>query len=257
MSLSFSSVAIRRGRKTIIDEVTVSFEPGTMTAIVGPNGAGKSTVLACGAGVIRPARGEVELMGRTIASTPAPQLARLRAYLPQTPSPETPFTAEAVVRMGRYTLERTEPLGDTASTTAQAMERLGVSDLATRRMMDLSGGERARVSLARIVAQDAPLILLDEPTSALDIGQQDLAMRVFRRLAAEGRTVVVVAHDLNLAAAHADRILLLAGGRIAADGAPVDVLTSDHLSTAYDHPITVVRHPLRSTPLVVSDVAGS
>ena len=124
--------------------------------------------------------------------------------------------------------------------------------LAHRELRTLSSGEQQRVAIARAVVQDTGVLLLDEPTSTLDLRHQELVMEVLRQLAAEAKSVVAVLHDLNLAAAYADRILLMAGGRVQAFGTPQEVLTSDRLSAAYDRAVEVMRHPFRDCPLVLS-----
>ncbi len=133
------------------------------------------------------------------------------------------------------------------------MERLDVHHLAHRTFRTLSGGEQARVALARVLVQHAPIVLLDEPTAALDLRHQELVMRIGREEADSGRAVVVVVHDLNLAASHADRIVLLQDGRLLADGTPRHVLRSDLLEQAYRIPVLVMDHPRRDCPLVLPD----
>jgi iron complex transport system ATP-binding protein len=133
-----------------------------------------------------------------------------------------------------------------------AMERTDVLHLARRIMSSLSSGEQQRVGLARVIAQETPVILLDEPTSSLDIGHQETVMRALRSLADDGTAIVVVLHDINLASAHSDRIMLLSAGRAAATGSPSEVLTSERLSSVYKQPMRVVDHPHRDCPLVLT-----
>jgi iron complex transport system ATP-binding protein len=239
------------GGRPLVDGVTFSAGNGEVIAVIGPNGAGKSTLLALLAGDLRAARGEARLMGRPPRSWPARRLARLRAVLPQTSATEFPFTSRQVVEMGcsawagrgRETRERMR------EAVERALDAADAGGLADAPVTELSVGERARVALARVLAQDAQVLMLDEPTAALDIRHQHTVMRVAREQAAAGRLVVAVLHDLNLAAGYADRIVLMAGGRLRALGTPAEVLTGDLLGGAYRHPIEVTPDP-RGRPLV-------
>ena len=249
--LECRGVGYRLGSRWLVSDVTLTAEPGEVLALAGPNGAGKSTLLGLLAGDLRPSAGQVLLGGRDVQTYAAPELARLRAVLPQTSVVSFAFTARQVVELGRAPWCR-GPGGDDAAAVDAAMAAVDVAALADRTYLSLSGGEAARVCFARVLAQDTPVVLLDEPTASLDLRHQVRAMVVARRLAAEGRAVVAVLHDLNLSAAHADRIALLAHGRLAAVGAPAEVLTEAGLSAVYGHPVAVVAHPHRNRPLVLA-----
>jgi iron complex transport system ATP-binding protein len=253
--LECRAVSYRVGDRWLVSEVTLDVEAGQVLAIAGPNGAGKSTLLGLLAGDLRPSAGEVRLGGRALTSYRAPDLARRRAVLPQSSILQFAFTVRQVVELGRAPWSKKFTARDEQAVDA-AMAATDVLPFAARNYLSLSGGEAARVSLARVLAQDTPLVLLDEPTASLDLRHQELAMAVARRLADAGRAVIAVLHDLNLAAAHADRVAVMAGGRLAAVGPPAEVLADDLLTTVYGHPVTVVAHPRRNCPLVLAGVAG-
>ncbi len=245
----------RAAGRWLVADVSIAVEAGEVLALVGPNGAGKSTLLALLAGDLRPAAGEVTLDGRPLGSIRSAELARLRAVLPQASVVQFAFTARQVVGLGRAPWAR-QPGGDDAAAVDAAMAAAGVAHLAGRSYLTLSGGEAARVALARVLAQDAPVVLLDEPTASLDLRHQEAAMAVARGLADAGRAVMVVLHDLNLAAAHTDRMGLMDGGRLVACGPPGDVLRAELLSPLYGIPVAVVPHPRRTCPLVVAGGAA-
>ncbi|WP_395573898.1 heme ABC transporter ATP-binding protein [Streptomyces sp. BK79] len=244
-------VRVRLGGRPVLDGVDVIVRAGEVLALVGPNGAGKSTLLGVLAADVPAAEGVVRVHGRPVEDWSAPELALRRAVLPQSASLSFPFPVEEVVRMGRAPWAGTDLRDEDDAAVAEAMARTEVSGFAGRPFSALSGGERARVALARVLAQHAPLLLLDEPTAALDLRHQELVLRVCRERARAGDAVVVVLHDLGLAAAYADRVAVLRAGRIAADGPPARVFREDLLSEVYDQPVEVLPHPRTGAPLVV------
>jgi len=229
--LQLQSVQLSRGARRILDDITLDFLPGSVTALVGPNGAGKSTLLAVAAGDLEAEQGKVLLRGQALAEWKAKPLARERAVMPQEHAVRFAFRVHEVVAMGRLP-HPPDPVKD-AACIADALARADLHALIEREVEHLSGGEAARTTFARVLTQDTPLLLLDEPTAALDL------------------RVIVVLHDLNLAAAYADRIVLLEQGRVAADGTPTEVLTREHIERVYQQPVLVLRHPQRDVPLVV------
>ncbi|MDT0306229.1 heme ABC transporter ATP-binding protein [Streptomyces sp. DSM 44917] len=245
------ALTVRRGGRAVLDGVDLEVAAGEVLALAGPNGAGKSTLLAALAGDLAPEAGEVTLAGRPAHAHGARELARRRAVLPQDPTISFPFTSAEVVRMGRAPWAGTAAAAADDAAVAEAMVQTGTTALAGRPFPALSGGERARVALARVLAQRAGTLLLDEPTAALDLRHQEAVLRVCRERAAAGAAVVVVLHDLGLAAAHADRVAVLHRGRLAAAGPPEAVLTGELLSEIYDHPVEVLPHPLTGTRLVL------
>lgn len=226
---------VRLGGEAILADIDAAFAPGKVTAILGPNGAGKSTLLACLAGLRRPDSGAVRLDGEEVLHLAPRARARRMAFIPQTPEIAWAVEARILVGLGRTPFIGARGLsGEDAVAIDQAMDRAGVAAFADRDVTTLSGGERARVMIARALAGDPAWLLADEPLAGLDPGHQLDAAVLFRRLAAEdGRGVIVTLHDLSLAARMADRILLLVGGRVLAEGAPAEVLTPRNLSAAY------------------------
>ncbi len=238
------NVGVVRSARHLLADIDLDVRTGEVIAVVGPNGAGKSTLLSVLAGDLHPDRGEVTLFGAPIRSWNAGDAARRRAVLPQQVTVSFPFTVQEIVAMGRAPWARTPHRSDDANVILRAMEQADITTLADRTFPTLSGGEKARVALARVLAQQAPVLLLDEPTAALDIRHQELVLGVARHQADKmGAAVVAVLHDLGLAAAYADRIVVLHAGRIAATGPPSEVLTSELLSDVYQHPVDVLPHP--------------
>lgn len=249
------SVDRRGGASTharrVLDTVDFAVAAGEIVALVGPNGAGKSTLLAALAGELALSEGSVELDGRALEHWTPLDMARRRAVLPQSHTVGFPFTAREVVAMGRAPWVRTARGERDGEVVAAAMASADVAHLAMRSFPTLSGGERARVALARVLAQDTATLLLDEPTAALDLGHQEAVLRLATERAAAGAAVVVVLHDLGIAAAYADRVAVLESGRVAADGPPREVLTTELLSQVYQHPVEVLDHPVTGAQLVL------
>ena len=247
--LDAADVHVRLGRSDVLRGVDLTVARGEMVAVVGPNGAGKSTLVAVLAGDVAPERGEVVLDGEDVARMPLAERARRRAVLPQRVDVTLPFTVEDIVAMGRAPWRVGRSGGGAAGSAVGAGEdraavdaAIAAADLAalrSRRVTDLSGGELARVALARVLAQGCDVLLLDEPTAALDVRHQELALGLMRREADRGRGVVVAIHDLDAAAAYADRLVVMDAGLVIADGEPRDVLASVDLGAVFGVPIEV------------------
>lgn len=242
---------LRLGQREVLAGIDLTARAGEVLALVGPNGAGKSTLLGALAADLPAASGVIRIDGRPVGDWSAPDLALRRSVLPQSAALSFPFPVEDVVRMGRAPWAGTPLAEADEEAVASAMAATEVTDFAARPFSALSGGERARVALARVLAQRAPLLLLDEPTAALDLRHQELVLRICRERAAAGDAVVVVLHDLGLAAAYADRAAVLHDGRIAADGPPSEVFEGELLSRVYRQPVEVLPHPRTGAPLVV------
>lgn len=240
---------VQLGGRKVLHGVSVSVRAGEVLALVGPNGAGKSTLLGALAADLTPVAGGVRINGRAVGEWSARELALRRAVLPQAAALSFPFSVEDVVRMGRA--PHGGDAGEDEVAVAEAMAQAEVTGFASRPFSALSGGERARVALARVLAQRAPLLLLDEPTAALDLRHQELVLRLCRERARAGDAVVVVLHDLALAAAYAHRVAILRAGRVAADGPPEVVFTEELLSDVYDQAVEVFPHP-RTGAVVVT-----
>lgn len=249
--LEARGVSVSLGGARVLQDVDLEVRPGELLALLGPNGAGKSTLLATLSGDVTPTDGTVLVDGTPLASWSARALARRRSVLLQKVTLSFPFLAGQVVAMGRSPWAGTEAEDRDDDVVRRAMATCDVSHLADRRFPTLSGGEQARVALARVLAQETPVVLLDEPTAALDLRHQELVLGEARRLADAGRGVVVVLHDLSLAAAWAHRVALLSHGELAAVGAPSDVLVAPLLSEVYGCPVDVLEHPRTGSPMIV------
>ena len=241
------NVSVVRGETTILQDVSLQANQGELIAILGPNGAGKSTLLGVLAGDLIPNSGTVNFGGDQISSLTKRELALRRAVLPQQVTVSFPFSVEEVVEMGRGPKQT----GADQDLIEMAMKRVDVLEMRTRLYRSLSIGEQARVSMARILAQDMPLLLLDEPTAVLDIGQQEKLMRIVRSLVDDGRTVIAVFHDLNVAMSFADRVVLLQKGKQVATGAPRETMTAETLSNIYEHKIDVITVNDDTGPVVI------
>lgn len=232
---------------------------GAFTGIVGPNGAGKSTLLRVLCGLLRPRAGRVTLDGKHLRAFSGMERARRVAFLPQAVNPAFALTVFEVVCLGRY--PHVGALGGLRRKDFDVAERCLAATttdaLRDRDFMTLSAGERQRVLLASILAQEPNLLLLDEPTSSLDIHHQIEIFALLRRLTDGGYGVAVVTHDLNLAARFCDEVLLLSEDHhVLASGKPDCVLTEERLSRAYNAPIRVTAHPITGTPLITAECPG-
>ncbi len=229
--LEAEKIAVRIGHATLLDDINVVLRGGETVAIVGPNGAGKSTLLRALSGNQRCSTGEIYLKGRTLASFAPRELAQHRAVLSQHINVSFPFTVEDIVAMGTGERSRAaaQPLIDTA------IGELGLDALRYRELPTLSGGEQQRAHFARVLVQlscgeqeyGPGVMLLDEPTSSLDLRHQIGLLEIARRRAREGFAVIAVLHDLNLAIRFADRLIVLSGGHLHADGRTTDTITAD------------------------------
>lgn len=242
--LSARGVDAVLGGRTILHRVDLDLHAGEVVALVGPNGAGKSTLLGVLAGDVAPATGEVRLAGRPLRELGAAESARTRAVQTQESRLAFAFTTVDVVRMGRAPWHRTPESRRDDAVVRTALQRTELTALAERRHPTLSGGEKARAAFSRVLAQETAVLLLDEPTAALDIRHQEAVLQATRERSALGVAAVVVLHDLSLAAAYADRVVLLDAGRVRADGPPGQVLTADLLSAVYRYPVDVLRTDL-------------
>lgn len=250
VAIAAIGVGVEIDGKRILDGVDLTVRSGEVHALVGPNGAGKSTLLAAISGDV-PLTGTVEIGGRDLADWTVSDLARRRAVLAQQNDLAFLFTVVEVVEMGRAPWWRTDREDEDEDAVSEALAETEVTRFAPRHFPSLSGGERARVSLSRVLAQRTGVLLLDEPTAALDIKHQEAVLRVARDRADRGDAVVIVLHDLNLAAAHADRVTLLADGRVHSHGTATEVLTAEAISSVYQHPVEIILHPTSGEPVVL------
>ena len=245
-------LTVRVSGRALVEHVAFDAPVGAFTAIVGPNGAGKSTMLRALAGIERSESGMVLLDGVDLLALPRRQRARVMALVEQDAATELPLTGRDVVRLGRTPHETLVGGGDAdaASVVADALRRAGAEAFAERDVTTLSGGERQRVLLARALAQQPRVLLLDEPTNHLDLAAQLDMVRLVRELTSEGVTVVAAVHDLSLAAAHADAVVVLSEGRVAAHGATVATLTPELIREVFGVRAEWTRNPLTGGPLL-------
>lgn len=233
-TLSIHGLQFCRGSRVVLDAIDLQLQAGAVTAVLGPNGAGKSTLLSCMAGLLRPEHGSIELDGVSLQSLSAMQRARRIAFLPQTPEIAWAVDVQTLVSLGRLPFQGISSDEEDRAAVARAMEKTEVAQWAERTVTTLSGGERARVLLARVLAGESDWLLADEPFTGLDPSHQFEAADLLRSAALQGGGVVLTIHDLTLAARIADRVIILDRGRIVADGAPRIALTPQILRDVYN-----------------------
>lgn len=254
--LTIQSLSVRYGPRPVLDEVSLEVRRGELLAIIGPNGAGKSTLIRTISGVLQPRAGRLMVDGEDLQRLSPSERARRLAVVPQAIQLPEAYSVYQTVLLGRTAYMNW--FGRAASRDHEqvllALEKTNTLALADRLVGQLSGGERQRVLLARAIAQGAPYLLLDEPTTFLDLQHQSSLLNLIRSLSTEKDLgVLMVLHDLNLASLYADRVAILSGGRITAQGAPAQVLTAERLSSIYRVPVNVIPHPDYGTPLILPD----
>ncbi len=250
--LTARNLRLGYGPQPVLHDLDLDIPTGQMTVIVGPNGCGKSTLLKALARLLPISEGEVQLDGAPIRDLPTRGVAQRLALLPQSPALPDGVTVRDLVAQGRFPhqgwLGRAHP--DDGAAIDHALALTGLSDLAARPVTALSGGQRQRVWIAMVLAQETPLILLDEPTAWLDLRVQLDLMACLHRLTREaGRTLVLVLHELNLAAAFADHMVMLRAGRIVAQGTPEAVMTPDLLHQVFGLTASVIPDPQTGRPV--------
>jgi len=229
MLWTLNDVSVRQGRKTVVEAATLSVSAGEMVGVVGPNGAGKTSLLRAGLGLLPTAMGEPLLSGQAVANLPPAARARLVGYLPQDRRVAWNLPARMVAALGAGDL----PDAEDDALALERLARVGAGDLADRGVLDMSGGERARVLLARLLVTRAPLLVADEPVAGLDPDAQLLTLDLLRAEAERGAAVVVTLHDLGLAARTCDRIVVVSRGRIVTDAPPRQALSPAVLAEVF------------------------
>lgn len=251
MSLRADGVSLRYTRNPVVHEASCTAERGKITALIGPNGSGKSTLLRCLARGMKPLEGSVLLEEQDLYALNARQAARRIGYVPQESAAGFEFTVGEIVALGADAAARDAP--PRAARIENALALLDLRALAEKSLLSLSGGERQRAAIARAIAQDGAYLLLDEPTAHLDLRHQIRLLQEMQRLTREQRkAVLVVLHDLNLAATYADEIVLMKEGRVAAAGTPESVFSPERLASVYQTYVYVKRHPASGRPWVLA-----
>ena len=240
------------GAPDVLTDVTMEVPAGSLYAVLGPNGSGKSTLMRLLLGVLAPVEGSARVAGREAREWNRRELAREVGAVAQSEAQPFPMTVRELVSMGRYPhLGPLRPEGDEdRAAVREALERCDAAQLSTRFVSTLSGGELQRVRIARALAQTPRALALDEPTASLDIRHEMSILQLLRESADTGLTVLLITHHLNLAARFADRMLLLADGRVAAEGSPEEVLREEILGEVYGWPVAVRPDPVTGAPSV-------
>jgi iron complex transport system ATP-binding protein len=253
IQVDVSDMSFRYGTRPVLDGVSFQARAGELVGLVGPNGAGKSTLIRLVAGLLAPASGQVRLGGLDPHAAPRRAVARVCALVPQEPQVVWPFTVREMVMLGRAPHQGLLAIAERFDRGAVegALAACDLTELADRRLDELSGGERRRVFFARALAQEPRVLLLDEPTAFLDLAHQAAVMEMARVAADGGLCVLAVLHDLNLAASACDRLMVLSHGKPVADGPPDQVLTSERVAAVWGLPIWRGRNGATGSPVVL------
>ena len=253
-ALHVKDVSVGYGERTVLDTLNVDIKRGTVTSIVGPNGCGKSTLLRTMSRLLNPTKGEIVLDGKSIHDIPTRKLATQLGLLPQTPiAPDGIVVADLVGRgrtphqgiLGRWSQQDYDIV-------AEALETTGISDLAERSIDELSGGQRQRVWIAMALAQRTETLLLDEPTTYLDVKHQLDVLDLLTELNHDrGTTIVMVLHDLNLAARYSDELVAVSGGKVFAHGHPREVITKENVKSVFGIDSVIITDPVSDQPAVM------
>lgn len=252
--LGTDKLTLKHSEHTIIEDLSVSFPAGKVTAIVGPNGCGKSTLLNGLSRVHHPSTGRIVLDGQDIHSLPPRQVAKKLALLPQETSAPDGITVKELIRFGRHPHQSfLKQWGMDDRTAIQyALQAANLEDLGERLLDTLSGGQRQRAWIAMSIAQETPLLLLDEPTSALDLGHQIEVFDLIRELAAQGKTIIMVVHDLAMAARYSDHLIAMKAGKIVAQGSPKEVIKPSILDSLYGIQCDLMEDPSTGAPILLN-----
>lgn len=253
-ALHVKDVSVGYGERTVLDTLNVDIKRGAVTSIVGPNGCGKSTLLRTMSRLLNPTKGEIVLDGKSIHDIPTRKLATQLGLLPQTPiAPDGILVADLVGRgrtphqgiLGRWSQQDYDIV-------AEALETTGISDLAERSIDELSGGQRQRVWIAMALAQRTDTLLLDEPTTYLDVKHQLDVLDLLTELNRDrGTTIVMVLHDLNLAARYSNELVAVSGGKVFAHGHPRDVITKENVKSVFGIDSVIITDPVSDQPAVM------
>jgi iron complex transport system ATP-binding protein len=253
-TLAADALTLAYGDRTIVEGLDLVVPSGQITAIVGANGCGKSTLLRALARIVAPKSGQVLLDGTSLRELPTKEIARTLGLLPQSPTAPEGIAVSDLVGRGRHPHQKFLARwseGDYES-VARALASTGTTELADRPVDELSGGQRQRAWIAMALAQETDVLLLDEPTTYLDVAHQIEVLDLLADLNQErGTTILMVLHDMNLAARYADHVFAMREGRIVASGPPAEVMTSELIRTVFDLDCTVIPDPVSGAPLVL------
>lgn len=252
--LATQALTVKHGQHIIIEDLNVTFPKGKVTAIVGPNGCGKSTLLNALSRVHLPSSGGILLDGQDIHRLPSRSVARKLALLPQETSAPDGITVSELIRFGRHPHQGLfkQWQQDDRSAIEFALQAASLETFGDRLLDTLSGGQRQRAWIALSIAQETPLLLLDEPTSALDLGHQIEVFDLIQSLAKAGKTIVMVVHDLAMAARYADHLIAMKDGQIVAQGNPKEVITAEILDQLYEIQCDLIEDPTTGTPILIN-----
>lgn len=251
--IRLSGVSYTYGSDYALQEINMVAGAGELIGIIGPNGSGKTTLLKLIDGLLRPSRGDVFLAGRPLSLKSRKQIASLVAMVPQENYFLFPFSVKEVVLMGRFPHKRFFQFETTADLKIahEAMKITKCDHLEDRSIQELSGGERQRVLIARALAQEPRILLMDEPTTFLDIKfRREFFQLIFNLCVERGLCSIVISHDIDLASMYCHKIIMLKQGRIYAEGAPADVVTSENIKEVFDCPVLVDKNPVTMTPRI-------
>ena len=243
MILEISDLSVGYNKKIVVDELSFKISPGIFYGIIGPNGAGKSTLFKAASGVLRPWKGSIKLMGKDVYRMPRRELANIMAAVPQFQEAFFPFRVREFVQMGRY--PKRGRFGMLQSSDYKIIEEslhlMKIEALADKKINELSGGELQRVYISQALAQEPEILMLHEPTSQLDIGHQSIMLNLLKkRCLTIGIPIIMIVHDLNLAASYCDKLLLIDNGKVFAEGTPLEVLTERNIDIVYKTSVEIM-----------------
>lgn len=249
--LVVKDVSYKIGKLSLVEDINLSIPQGELVAIVGANGAGKTTLLRLLAGEIQASKGDVILDGKSLSIYKAHELALQRAVMRQHVFMNFDFTSYEIVMMGRHPHIRSGETKADHAIIEQALATTETNHLREQLYSTLSSGEKARITLARVLAQQTKVLLLDEPTGTMDMRHQQMTMKLIRDFANDSGVVVAIVHDLNLAAMYADRIAIMKQGKMLAIGKPDEILTANNIRNAFNLEVEVMSHPRYHCPMVI------
>ncbi|TFH92212.1 Fe(3+) dicitrate ABC transporter ATP-binding protein FecE [Vibrio ouci] len=247
-------LSVSYGKETIIHDLDLAIPEGKITALIGPNGSGKSTLLKTLCRINKSFEGELSVLGKPIKSYPDKELAKHISLLPQVLTTPEDITVRRLVEYGRspYLSYWGKLSQQDHQKVDQAIEETQIQDLVDKKVDALSGGQRQRVWIAMVLAQDTPVVMLDEPTTYLDLSHQVELMKLIQKLNANGKTIIVVLHDLNQACRYCDHLVVLKSGKIAVTGAPESVFTESLLKDVFDLDAVVMADPISNKPMCIN-----